>query len=103
MEFSDDNDYIDTIKVDSDKEFWLSFPRDRNSRKYILVGPQKSDTKGMTAAEEQVTLKQYRKARMSFTDKERLAIMKSMSNKGIAKLPQKIQMGNFKGDPNKMV
>ncbi len=68
-----------------------------------MGGPQKPDTKGMTAAEEQVTLKQYRKAWKSFTDKEHLALMKSMSNKGIATVPQKCQLGNFIGDPNKMV
>jgi hypothetical protein len=103
LEFSDVKDYIEHIKVESDKEFWLSFPRDHSSRNYILGGPQKPDTKGMTAAEEQVTFKQYRMARKSFTDKERLALMKSMSNKGITALPQKSQLGNFKGDPNKMV
>jgi hypothetical protein len=90
LEFSDNEDYIDTIKVDSDKEFWLSFPRDCNSRNYILGGPQKSDTMGMIAAEEQVALKQYRKARKSFTNKECLALMKSMSNKSIAVSPQKV-------------
>ena len=29
--------------------------------------------------------------------------MKSMSNNGVATLPQKSQSGNFNGDPNKMV
>ncbi len=58
---------------------------------------------GMTAAEEEATLKQYRKARKSFTDKECLALMKSMSSKGVSTLPQKSQLRNFKGDPNKMV
>ncbi len=103
MEFSDNEDYIDTIEVEFDKEFWLSFPRDRNLKNYILGGPQNPDMKGMTAAEEQVTLKQYRKARKSFTDKECLALMKSMSNKGVATLPQKSQLGILKGDPNEMV
>jgi hypothetical protein len=45
---------------------------------------------GMTAAEEEAAMKQYRKARKSFTNKEHLALMKSMSNKGIATLPQKV-------------
>ncbi len=99
LEFTDNKDYIDTVKVDSDKEFWSSFPRDRNSRNYILGGPQKPNMKGMTAAEEQVTFKQYRMARKSFTNKERLALMKSISNKSIAALPQKSRLGNFKGDP----
>jgi hypothetical protein len=94
---------IDTIKVDSDNKFWLSFPRDRNSRNFILGGPQKPDMMGMTAAEEEATLKQYRWARKSFTNKESLALMKSMSNKGVATLPHKSWLGNFKGDPNKMV
>ncbi len=58
---------------------------------------------GMTVAEEEATKKQYRKARKSFTNKERLALMKSMSNKGVATLPQKSQLGIVKGDPNKMV
>ncbi len=58
---------------------------------------------GMTAAEEEIAIKQYRKPRKSFTDKERLALMKSMSNKGVATLPQKSQLGIFKGDPKEMV
>jgi hypothetical protein len=99
----DNEDYIDTIGVDSDKELESSFPRDDNSMNYILGGPQKPDTKGMTASEEQVTLKQYRKARKSFTNKECLALMKSISNKGFAPSLQKSQLGNFKGDLNKMV
>jgi hypothetical protein len=40
LEYSDDNAYIDTIGGDSDNEFRPSFPRDRNSRNYILGGPQ---------------------------------------------------------------
>jgi hypothetical protein len=47
---------------------------------------------GMTAAEEEAAKRQYKKAKKSFTDKERLAHMKSMSNKGIATLPQKSQL-----------
>ncbi len=35
---------------------------------------------GMTAAEEKAAKKQYRKSRKSFTDKQPLALMKSMSN-----------------------
>jgi hypothetical protein len=58
---------------------------------------------GMTAAEEDANIKQYRNARKSFTDKGRLALMKSMSNKGVAALPQKSQLGKFKGDLNEMV
>ncbi len=58
---------------------------------------------GMTEAEEDVTIQQYRKARKSFTDKECLALMKSMSNKDVAALPQKSQLGSCKGDPDKMV
>jgi hypothetical protein len=58
---------------------------------------------GMTAAEAEATKKQYRKARKSFTDKECLALMKSMSNIAISTSPQKSQLGIFKGDPNKMV
>jgi hypothetical protein len=58
---------------------------------------------GMTVAEEQEAKKQWRKARKSFTNKEDLTLMNSMSNKGIATLPQKSQSGNFNGDPNKMV
>ncbi len=52
LEFSDNDDYIDTIEVDSDEEFWWSFPRDHNSKNFILGGPQKSDTMEMTAVEE---------------------------------------------------
>ncbi len=57
LEFSDDEAYIDIIEVGSDDKFWLSFPRDSNSRNFILSGPQKSDTMGMTVAEEEATLK----------------------------------------------
>jgi hypothetical protein len=58
---------------------------------------------GMTAVEEEAAKKQYKKSRKSFTDKQRLALMKSMSNKGFYTLPQKSQQGLFTGDPNKMV
>jgi hypothetical protein len=78
LEFSDDEDYIDTVEVDSDKEFWSFFPRDQNSRNFMLGGSQKPDTMGMTVAEEEAALKQYRKARKSFTNKERLSLMKSI-------------------------
>ncbi len=78
---------IDTIEGDSDNKFWLSFPRDHTSRNFILGGPQKPDMMGMTAAEAEVAKKQYRKARKSFTDKECLALMKSMSNIGVSALP----------------
>ncbi len=103
LEFSDDDTYIDKIKGDSDDEFWSSFPRDRNSINYILGGPQKPDMMGMTVAEEQEAKKQWRKARESFTDKEHLTLINSMSNKGVATSPQKSQSGNFNGDPNQMV
>ncbi len=69
----------------------------------FLGRPQQPDTMGMTAAEKEIAIKQYRKAKKSFTNKERLALMKSMSNKGVTALPQKSQLGSFKGDPNKMV
>ncbi len=103
LEYSDNNTYIDTIGGDSDDKFWSSFPRDRNSMNYILGGPQKPDMMGLTVAEEQEAKEQWRKARKSFTDKERLTLMKSMSNKGVATLPQESQSGNCNGDPNKMV
>ncbi len=103
LELSDNEAYIDTIEVYSDDEFWSSFPRDHKSKKFTLGSPQKPDMMGTTAAEEDATIKQYRKARKSFTNKECLALMKSMSNKGITTLPQKNQLGNFKCDPNKMV
>jgi hypothetical protein len=103
LEYSDDKAYIDTIEGDSDNKFWLSFPRDCSSRNFILGGPQKPDMMGMTAAEEEAAKKQYRKSRNSFTDKLRLALMKSMSNKGISTSLQKSQKGHFTGDPNKMV
>ncbi len=103
FEYSDDEAYIDTIKGDSDDKFWSSFPRDCSSRNFVLGGPQKPDMMGMTVTEEEVAKKQYRKTRKSFTDKQCLALMKSMSNKGISTLPQKSQQGLFKGDPNEMV
>jgi hypothetical protein len=58
---------------------------------------------GITMAEKEATLKKHRKERNSFTNKERLSLMKSMSNKGIAASPQKSQLGKFTGDQNKMV
>ncbi len=57
LEFSDDEAYIDTIKVDYKDKFWLSFPRDHNSRNIILGGPQKPDMMGMTAAEKEAANK----------------------------------------------
>jgi hypothetical protein len=36
LEYSDNDAYIDTIGGNSDNEFWSPFPRDRNSRNYIL-------------------------------------------------------------------
>ncbi len=103
FEYSYDKAYIDTIEGNSDNEFCLSFPRDRSSRNFILGGPQKPDMMGMTAAEEEAAKKQYRKSRKSFTDKQCLALMKSMSNKGVSTSPQKSQQGLFTGDPNEMV
>jgi hypothetical protein len=103
LECSDDKAYINTIKCDSDNKFWSSFPRDRCSRNFILGGPQKPDMMGMTAAEEEAAKKQYRKSRKSFTNKQRLALMKSMSNKGVSTLPQKSQEGLLTGDPSEMV
>ncbi len=88
LEYSDDDTNIDTIGGDSDDEFQSSFPRDRNSRNYILGGLLKPDMMGMTEAEKQEAKKQWRKARKSFTDKECLILMKSMSNKGVTTLPQ---------------
>jgi hypothetical protein len=58
---------------------------------------------GMTAAEEEVAKKQCRKSRKSFTDKQCLALMKSMASKGVSALPQKSQQGLFAGYLNKMV
>ncbi len=103
LEFSDNEAYIDTLEGDSEDRFWSSFPRDHNSSTFILGGPQKPVTMGMTAAEVEAAKKQYRKKRKSFTNKECLTLMKSMSNKGDSTLPQKSQLGIFKGDPNKMV
>jgi hypothetical protein len=103
LKYSNDKDYIGKVNVDSDKEFWSSFPRDRNSRNFILGGPQRPDTMGMTTAEEEAALKKYKKERKSFTDKSCLSLMKSMSSKGLATLPQKSQLGYFLGDENKMV
>ncbi len=52
LEYSDDEAYFVTIKGDSDNKFWSSFPRDHNSRNFILGKPQKPDMMGMTVAEE---------------------------------------------------
>ncbi len=40
LEYSGNKAYINTIEGDSDNEFWSSFPRDCNSRNFILGGPQ---------------------------------------------------------------
>ncbi len=103
LKYSNDKDYIDNIDVDSDKEFHLSFPRDRNSRNFILSGPQRPDTMGMTPAEKEAAMKKNIKERKSFADKSCLSLMKSMASKGVAALPQKSQLGYFWGDQNKMV
>jgi hypothetical protein len=60
LEFFNYKAYIDTMENDSDDKFWASFPRDHNSRNFILGGPQRSD---MTAAEEKITIKQYKKGK----------------------------------------
>jgi hypothetical protein len=57
LKYFDEKDYIDNIDVDSDKEFCLSFPRDCNSWNFILGGPQRPDTMGMTLAEEKAAMK----------------------------------------------
>jgi hypothetical protein len=103
LKYSDDKGYIDNVDVDSEEEFCLSFPRDRDSRNFILGGPQRPDMMGMTLVEEEAAMKKYRKERKSFTDKSRLSLMKSMAIKGIATSPQKSQLGYFGGDQNKMV
>jgi hypothetical protein len=102
LKFSN-KDCIDNVDVDSDKEFCLSFPRDCNSRNFILGGPQRLDTMGMTPAKEEAAMKKYRKERTSFTDKSRLSLMMSMASKGVAALPQKNQSGYFLGDQKEMV
>ncbi len=91
------------MNVDSDKEFCLSFPRDRDSRNFILGGPKRPVTMGMTPTEEEAAIKKYKKVRKSFTDKSYLSLMKSMTSKGVATLPQNTQLGYFSGDWNKMV
>jgi hypothetical protein len=50
---------------------------------------------GMTVAEEEEAKKQWRKARKSFTDKQRLTLMKSMSNKSICYIAAKKSVGEF--------
>ena len=40
LKFSDNEAYFDTIEVDSDNKFWSTFPRDCNSKNFILGGPQ---------------------------------------------------------------
>ncbi len=103
LKYSNDKGYIDNVNVYSDKEFWSSFPRDHNSRNFILGGPQRPDMMGMTMAAEEAALKKYKKERKSFTVKSLLSLMKSMSSKGLAALPQKSQLGYFLGDQNEMV
>jgi hypothetical protein len=80
LKYSNDEDYIDNVNVDSDKEFHSSFPRDRNSRDFIVGGPQRPDMMGMTPVEEEAAMNKYRKEKMSFTDKSRLSLMKSMAS-----------------------
>jgi hypothetical protein len=103
LEFSDDEAYIDTIKVDSDDKFWSSFPRDRNSKNFILGGPQKPDTMGMMRQRRKPLLNNTQRQGSHSPTKNTWLLMKSMSNKGIAASPQRSQLRNFKGDPNKIV
>ncbi len=58
LDYSINDAYFDTIGGDSDDKFWSSYPRDRNSKNYILGGPQKPEMMGMTVAEEQEAKKQ---------------------------------------------
>jgi hypothetical protein len=61
LKYSDDKDYVDNVDVDSDKKVCSSFPRDCNSRNFILGGPQRPDTMGMTPAEEEAAIKKIQK------------------------------------------
>jgi hypothetical protein len=103
LEFSDNEAYIDTMEGDSDNKFWLSFPRDRNSRNFILGGPQKPDMMGMTVAEAEAAKKQYRKARRSFTDKKTFGSNEVNVKYRQFHITSEKTVANFKGDPNKMV
>jgi hypothetical protein len=87
LNYYHDDDYIDNVDFDSEDEFCLTFPRDRNSRNFILGEPQKPDTMGITPAEEEAAMKKYKRERKSFTNKTRVALMKSMASKGVAALP----------------
>jgi hypothetical protein len=52
LNYSDVDDYIDKVNIDYEDKFWSSFPRDHTSQNLILGGPQKPDTRYMTAVEE---------------------------------------------------
>ncbi len=101
--YSNDDDYIDKVDINFDDEFWSSFPRDCTCQNLILGGPQKPDTHYMTAVEEQVALKKYRKERKAYTDKQFVTIVKSVASADFQSLPLKSQVGLFLGDQNAMI
>jgi hypothetical protein len=102
LNYFDDDDYINKVDIDSEDEFWSSFPRNQNSWNFIMVGPQRPDTMGMTPAEEEAAMKKYKK-RKSFMDKQHVKLMKSVACKDVAASLQKSQVGFLGGDQNKMI
>ncbi len=103
LEFSDDKDYIDTVKVDSDKEIRSPFPRDCNSRNFIFGWTSKTWHDGNDFCRGTSHFETIQKCKEVICRQRTLSLMKSMSNKGVAALLQKSQLGNFKGDQKKMV
>jgi hypothetical protein len=58
LNYFNNDDYIDKVNIDSEEEFWSSFPRNRSSWNFIMGGgPQRPDTCDMTAAQEAAALK----------------------------------------------
>jgi hypothetical protein len=103
LKYTDDEDYINKANIDSENEFWSSFPRNRSSQNFVMGGSQRSDTHDMTPAQEAAALKKYKKERKAITNTQSVESMKSVASKDVATLPYKSQVGLFWGDQNKMI
>ncbi len=56
LNYSNDDDYIDMVDIDSEDEFQSSYPKKQNSQNF-MDGPQRPDTMGMAPVQEAAALK----------------------------------------------
>jgi hypothetical protein len=49
------------VDIDSEEEFWSSFPKNRSTWNFIMGGPQRPDTRDMTPSQEAAALKNSKK------------------------------------------